>query len=723
MKRKKRNFFIYDFIKITGAIPAMLLLGPRVKYPFGRKNTSLKGSVLIVSNHSSYLDPITLMLSFPFRRVFFVATKELFATPLGKWFFKNVHCVEIDRENFTPSAFGEITGLLKENHVLSIFPEGFVHPGDASVKPFKSGAALMAIRGNASVVPVYIGPKKHWYTHPVVVVGKNIYPKELGMEIPTRTNIDRITSRLYNSEQVLKNFLHADNGHLSCRQEEKMTIKADNHSFDKYTDIASLAKIKVYRNVTAMWENCMKHYADKPAVSDIENLTYGQIDSKVASFRGVLAENGVKEGDFVGMQIPNSADFVKSYLAITTLGAVAVLLPPQLDAKTVFGCSMMCGPKFKALVYSEETKQNTEIVKSQKPDVPLIAVSSEGTAVPAVDVEPEVPCCVVFTGGTTGRSKGVLLSHLAVMTGARNGCYGCHDIFGEKYFLVLPLTHVFGLIRNLMTCLLTGSSIFICRNTQDMFKQIPVFKPTIMVLVPALAELALNISKQFGKNMLGPDLKYIICGAAVVSPYLVKEYAAMGISLFPGYGLTESANLVSGNPESAKKPEAVGYLYPDMQVRIENGELWLKGPNMLTCYIGNPEENEAAFSDGWFKTGDLVRFDEEGMLYITGRTKEIIVLPNGENVSPAEIETRFNEIDAVQDSLVYEENGKLVLEVFPRSVILKKNGITDTEGYLKKEIDRVNAKLLPYQRISKIVIRDKDFVRSPSMKILRNGQK
>ena len=153
--------------------------------------------------------------------------------------------------------------------------------------------------------------------------------------------------------------------------------------------------------------------------------------------------------------------------------------------------------------------------------------------------------------------------------------------------------------------------------------------------------------------MLGDDLKTIICGAAPVAPYLVGAYHEKGIALLPGYGLTESANLVSGNPESLRLSDSVGLMFPNQEYRIEDGELWLKGRNMLDCYVG--EEENDSFEDGWFKTGDLARVDKEGYLYITGRIKEIIVLPSGENVSPAEVEAYFNALEFVQDSQVFED--------------------------------------------------------------------
>jgi long-chain acyl-CoA synthetase len=281
---------------------------------------------------------------------------------------------------------------------------------------------------------------------------------------------------------------------------------------------------------------------------------------------------------------------------------------------------------------------------------------------------------------------------------------------------------VFGLIRNLMTCFYTGSTLYICRNNKDMFRDAAICKPTIMVLVPALAEMALGLSRRFGRNMLGDDLKTIICGAAPVPPYLVREYAGMGITLLPGYGLTESANLVSGNPEALRKPESVGYIYGGMEYKLVDGELWLKGVNMMDGYVGGAE-NSTAYEDGWFKTGDLARVDEEGFLYITGRTKEIIVLSSGENVSPAELEVKFYGIDAVQDCVVYDrtENGAqyLVLEVLPRMSTVQAQGITDVEGHIREEVRKINDTLPSFERIQKVVLRDTDFPRTPAMKIDR----
>jgi long-chain acyl-CoA synthetase len=263
--------------------------------------------------------------------------------------------------------------------------------------------------------------------------------------------------------------------------------------------------------------------------------------------------------------------------------------------------------------------------------------------------------------------------------------------------------------------------MFICRNNKDMFRDIAVFRPTILVMVPALAEMALALSRRFGRNMLGEDLRSIICGAAAVPPYLIAEYDKLGVALFPGYGLTETANLVSGNPRNTEKPDSVGLPYPDQELRIVDGELWLKGRNLMDGYVGS--EEDAWTADGWFRTGDLARFDEDGYLYITGRIKEIIVLPNGENVSPAEVETAFLACTLIQDCQVFEDlDGQrhiLALEVVPRAAEMAKLPEEEAGKRLMDALERINAALPEYQRVSRITVRTTDFERTKSMKIVR----
>lgn len=492
-----------------------------------------------------------------------------------------------------------------------------------------------------------------------------------------------------------------------------------NEKFKQYTDKETFSKIVEFPCISAMWEDRVKTYGDHIAIVDREAYTYARLNEDVAAFRTVLSKNGATPGSLIGILCPNSYGFVKAYLATVTFGVPAVLMPTHLDEMTVFGIASKFG--MKAVVYDESLEAKVAVLREKNPGVALIPSSAtDEEQIPSVWVPGGTPAAILFTGGTTGKSKGAKLSHQAILAGTMNGCYGIREIFCQRYLLVLPLTHVFGLIRNLMTSLYTGSALYICRNNKDMFRDVAVFKPTIMVLVPALAEMALNLSRQFGRNMWGPDLKTIICGAAPVAPYLITEYHKIGVTLLPGYGLTESANLVSGNPEALAKPESVGLMYDGMEYKIVDGELWLKGINMMDGYV-TPEDNAIAYEDGYFKTGDLVRIDDEGFLYITGRLKEIIVLDSGENVSPAELEVKFCNIDVISDCLVYDEDGKrLVLEILPRMTRVKELGIEDLYSYVKGEVDKINITLPPFEQITKIIIRDTDFIRTPAMKIARN---
>lgn len=499
-------------------------------------------------------------------------------------------------------------------------------------------------------------------------------------------------------------------------------MKYTENVFANYTSKENIERIKCFDSIEEMWNNSVKEFADQVALADPQRkYTYKELDDEVAKFRSALLSKGINKGDFVGVYAPNTIEWAKTYLALETLGCCAVLLPPHLPEQALFGCGMKF--QMKAIVYHPALQAKIDALNAMPHKMALINVmeTSEEKA-PSVKVGPKDPAAIIFTGGTTGKSKGALLNNKALCRGSCNGCYGIPDVFNQRYLLILPLTHVFGLVRNLLTNLQTGSALFICQNNKDMFRDIAMFRPTILVMVPALAEMCLNLSKQFKKNMLGDSLTHIICGASTVPPYLVKEYKPMNIILLPGYGLTESANLVSGNPRSDYKPASVGFPYPEQELKVVDGELWIKGDNVMDCYYNDPEENANAFSeDGFFKTGDLVRFDEEGFLYIVGRIKEIIVLNTGEKISPFDLENKFDELDIIQDSMVYldEETQKLCIQVYPRMVELAKLGLANPEEYIRSEVNKINNLLPSFMRVSKIIIRKEDFVRTPAMKIIR----
>ena len=163
--------------------------------------------------------------------------------------------------------------------------------------------------------------------------------------------------------------------------------------------------------------------------------------------------------------------------------------------------------------------------------------------------------------------------------------------------------------------------------------KLPMIKPTILILVPGLCDVLMGLAKMYGPQFLGGQLKMIISGAANVPPRLMTEFDKLGISLLAGYGMTEGANLTTGNADVKTHPTSVGKVYPEQEIKVVDGEIWFRGDNVFLGYYGEPEKTkETLTEDGWVKTGDLGRIDEDGFVYITGRIKNLIILANGENV-------------------------------------------------------------------------------------------
>ena len=190
--RKFRPFynFCYDFVFITGAIPALIMLRPKIHYPFGKPEK--KGALLVLANHRTMIDPIIIQVAFPFRRLNSIATKDLFNTPIKNRFFTLMHCIKIDKDNFSLSSFHEVVERLNEKKLVLIFPEGQIHLNDGNdILAFKSGVVLMAHKSNAPVIPLYVAKREKWYHRQHIIMGQAVDIKEQLGKIPT---VDKITA-------------------------------------------------------------------------------------------------------------------------------------------------------------------------------------------------------------------------------------------------------------------------------------------------------------------------------------------------------------------------------------------------------------------------------------------------------------------------------------------------------------------------------------------------
>lgn len=453
-----------------------------------------------------------------------------------------------------------------------------------------------------------------------------------------------------------------------------------------------------------------------PALSDTQTVcTYAKMCSDVAHKRALLNSFSLKKGDKVAIIDDSTPEAVEMFLAITSAGYVAIILPSQLSEQAVVGSCV----KFdiKVLAYGSQFGELAKLVPCRTVQIEEIGDVSAS----AVKVSPDDPAAIFFTGGTTGVPKGAILPHRAIMRGALNGCYAPGKQLGRhRYANVLPLSHVFGLIRGTMSVLYTGGLWVSGKNVKETLSQLPAIKPTCLVAVPGICEILMGLVKMYGKEFLGDNLRFIIAGAANVPPKLISEFDTIGISLFAGYGMTEAGNLTSGNIDVKEKPTSVGKIYPGQEVKIVDGELWIRGDNLFLGYYGEPElTSEVMTEDGWLKTGDLVRFDEEEYMYITGRIKNLIVLSNGENVSPESLEEPFYKCDKLRDCLVKEEDGAIAIEILPRMDDFTGSSWDEIEEFFSNLLTQVNATLPTTHRISRMTVRKEDFKRTGTLKVSR----
>ena len=495
----------------------------------------------------------------------------------------------------------------------------------------------------------------------------------------------------------------------------------DNTYFPSMLPADELAQLKYIPTLSEFVTWIEQKWTDLPCLSDTVNiLTYRQVCDIVARKRAMLNDLGLQKGDKVAIIDNTTVEAVEMFLAVTSGGFVAINLPSQLPPQAVVGCCMKFGVKVLAA-----GKDFMEAVKEAPCKVIAITDCADHTA-PVVAVDKNDPAAIFFTGGTTGAPKGAVLPHRALMRGALNGVYapgnqlGCH-----RYACVLPLSHVFGLVRSTLSVLFEGGAWYAAANTKETITKFPMIKPTCLVAVPGICEILLGLVKMYGAHFLGGNLKFIISVAANVPPKLIGEFDKLGISLFAGYGMTEGANLTTGNIDVIAKPTSVGKLYPEQEAKVVDGELWYRGDNVFLGYYGDPEKTaETLTPDGWVKTGDLVRFDEEGYMYIVGRIKNLIILSNGENVSPESIEEPFYKDSKLRDCLVKEDelDGRQVIaiEILPRMEEFGNVSWEEVEAYFKELVGKVNATLPSTHQIGKMTVRKEDFKRTGAMKVSRN---
>lgn len=389
-----------------------------------------------------------------------------------------------------------------------------------------------------------------------------------------------------------------------------------------------------------------------------------------------------------------------------------------------------------------------------------------------IEVDPDEMRILLFTSGTTGNAKGVCLSH-------RNVCSNITSIYGivkvkrsDLFFSILPLHHTYECTIGFLLPLYSGASICYCDGLRYILKNIGEYHPSVILCVPLLLEnmhkniiknmnktlpkkylkspnenpydnlpgLIKHIVKSKVKNTLGGRLRVFIVGAASVNPSIVADFEKLGLLTLQGYGLTECSPLVAGNNDFYHKDDSCGLPIPDVTYKIDSpnengdGEILVKGPNVMLGYYNMPDETAKVLKDGWFHTGDIGRIDDQGFLYITGRCKSVIVTKNGKNIYPEEVEYYLNDSPLISESLVLgiqkenDDETYINAQIYPNIQAITEylKGSVPTKEEVWKVVSDVvagvNKKLPNYKHIKGFDIRENEFEKTTTQKIKRYGK-
>ncbi|WP_132994045.1 class I adenylate-forming enzyme family protein [Gordonia zhaorongruii] len=396
-----------------------------------------------------------------------------------------------------------------------------------------------------------------------------------------------------------------------------------------------------------------------PALADdTQTFTNHEFDEAIIRAAGTLAEAGVSKSDVVAIMLPNTADFVIALFAAWRLGATATPVNPSLEPKEI--AYQLADCKQSAVVTSDDLKAK---LADDVTVVTDLSSAKTGTRETTQTDEHDL-ALLIYTSGTTGRPKGVMLDHANLTAMVEMAIEEFSLDSSTHSLLILPLFHVNGIVVGALSSLVAGGSVTVAGrfDPRTFFDRVEAARPTYFSGVPTIFAMLANLPEE-----LQPDtssLQFAVCGAAPASAELLDKFESrFSVPVIEGYGLSEATCASTVNPIHGKrKPGTVGLPLPREQVRIAGpggeeitdgsaGEVQIKGPNVMRGYLNLPEETEKAFIDGWLRTGDIGRFDEDGYLTLVDRAKDMIIR-GGENIYPKEIENVVYEVPGVLEAAV-----------------------------------------------------------------------
>lgn len=432
----------------------------------------------------------------------------------------------------------------------------------------------------------------------------------------------------------------------------------------------------------------------------------------------------------------SSYAWIVSYFGTVCGGNACVPLDAQLPCSDM--CELLNRADVTVFMYDEKYKDIIAEVREKCPNVkefiafdnelPKILAENEPATLP--EVSPDALASISYTSGTTGKSKGVMLLHRNLIDNTM--CQDDESTVDDVVLSILPIHHIYCFTCDILCSIRYGNQLCINDSMMRIAQNLKLFRPTIILIVPMIAETIykqiLQLSKAhpeipksaIAKNVFGDRLTTIYSGGAYLRPELQKAYQEMGYHMGQGYGMTEcSPRITTADRFDTDCDGDVGIIVNGCQVKIVDGEITVKSPSVMAGYYKDDVETAKALtSDGWLKTGDLGYVDGK-KLFITGRKKNLIILSNGENVSPEEIENKFAGCDFISELLVYSEDGMITAEIFPNADYCKDMTDDEIDTLFKNTVLEVNNTLISAKRVHRMRVRDNEFEKTTSKKIIR----
>ena len=561
------------------------------------------------------------------------------------------------------------------------------------------------------------------------------------------------------------------------------------HEVEKFTDLKDML------NKTVKKFGSRPAYVFKTEEEGkLKEITYNEFKSDIDGLGTALINLGLKDKR-VAVIGNNRYEWAVSYLAVTNGTGIVVPLDKALPNNEIESLIMrseveaiIYTSKYDEIMEELKDKKNTNLKYFISMDLEestngvisfrkLIGKGKEQIEngdkrfLDAV-INPDVMGIMLFTSGTTSQSKAVMLSHKNIVSDLMNISSVLYIDENDRFLSFLPLHHTFECTAGFLFPISRGSSIAFCDGIRHIADNIKEYEITIMVSVPVLYEgmckkvmkaiedqgktktvnIGMKISngllkvgldirnklfKQIHEN-LGSKLRLLVAGGAALDPETEKFFNGLGIRMAQGYGLTETSPVIAVEDDKFTRNGSIGKALPELEVKIKDaneegiGELLVKGPTVMLGYYQNEEATkETIDEEGWLNTGDLAKIDKDGFIFITGRKKFVIVLKNGKNVYPEELEILINKIAGVTESFVYgkeEEDGNYKVSakiVYDKDIMKDIYGLEDKEEIKRKlwqEIKRINKTMPTYKYIKEISVTDEELIKTTTKKIKRQEE-